>query len=72
GSCGSCVYFAAAAVVETAWARKGHKLTVLSPQQINDCARGNLGCKGGSFVPTFEYIKAHGLTSMGNYPYLAK
>jgi hypothetical protein len=45
---------------------------VLSPQQINDCARGNLGCKGGSFVPTFEYIKAHGLTSMGNYPYLAK
>lgn len=77
GSCGACVYFAAAAVVESSWARRGHPLTVLSPQQLNDCAhdpRGNRGCQngGGTFVPTFEYILKHGLTSMQNYPYLTK
>jgi len=78
GSCGACVYFAAAAVVESSWARRGHPLTVLSTQQLNDCAhnptRGNNGCQhgGGTFVPTFDYIRDHGLTSMQNYPYLAK
>ena len=77
GGCGACVYFAAAAVVEANWARAGHGITVLSPQQLNDCAhdpRGNNGCQhgGGTFVPTFEYIKKHGLTSMQNYPYLTK
>jgi cathepsin L len=77
GSCGACVYFAAAATIESFWARKGNTLTVLSPQQLNDCARdeahGNHGCAegGGTFVPTFDYIKAHGLTSMANYPYIA-
>ncbi|CAG2170229.1 unnamed protein product [Oppiella nova] len=78
GGCGACVYFAAAALIETAWARHGHEAVVLSPQQLNDCAhdeaRGNHGCEhgGGTFVPTFDYIKAHGLTSMQNYPYIAK
>jgi len=77
GQCGACVYFAAAAIIESFWARKGNTLTVLSPQQLNDCARdeahGNHGCAegGGTFVPTFDYIKAHGLTSMSNYPYIA-
>jgi len=77
GSCGACVYFAAAAVVEANWARLGHGITPLSPQQLNDCAhdpRGNSGCQegGGTFVPTFEYILKHGLDSMADYPYLTK
>lgn len=48
----------------------------MSTQQLNDCAhdeqRGNHGCQhgGGTFVPTFDYIKRHGLTSWKNYPYV--
>lgn len=77
GSCGSCVYFAAAATIESYWSIKGHNMVTLSTQQLNDCARdekrGNRGCRhgGGTFVPTFDYIKKHGLTSMHNYPYIA-
>ena len=77
-SCGSCVYFAAAACIESYWARKGHGLVHLSPQQLNDCAHneahGNRGCQhgGGTFVPTFDYIKAHGLASTQEYPYITK
>ena len=78
GGCGACVYFAAAATIESYWARQGHGLVHLSPQQLNDCARnearGNHGCQhgGGTFVPTFDYIRDHGLTSSDNYPYVAK
>lgn len=78
GSCGSCAYFAAAATIESFWARKGHGLVHLSPQQLNDCARdpahGNNGCQhgGGTFVPTFNYIRSHGLASTQEYPYIAK
>lgn len=78
GGCGSCVYFAAAACIESFWARKGHGLVHLSPQQLNDCARdeahGNHGCQhgGGTFVPTFNYIRSHGLASMSEYPYIAR
>ncbi|KAJ6221051.1 hypothetical protein RDWZM_006863 [Blomia tropicalis] len=78
GGCGACVYFAAAACIESFWARKGHGLIHLSPQQLNDCARdeahGNHGCQhgGGTFIPTFNYIRSHGLTSMQNYPYVAR
>jgi C1A family cysteine protease len=78
GGCGACVYFAASALIESFWARKGHGLDHLSPQQLNDCARdenrGNHGCEhgGGTFVPTFDYIRAHGLTTEKNYPYTAK
>ncbi|XP_054161288.1 procathepsin L-like [Oppia nitens] len=77
-SCGACVYFAAAALIETYWARTGHGVTPLSTQQLNDCARddpnGNHGCEegGGTFVPTFNYIQRKGLTSWQNYPYIAK
>lgn len=78
GGCGACVYFAAAATIESFWARKGNPLVHLSTQQLNDCARdephGNHGCQqgGGTFVPTFDYIKAHGLTTWDNYPYEEK
>lgn len=78
GGCGSCVYFAAAACIESFWARKGHGLVHLSPQQLNDCAHdeahGNRGCQhgGGTFVPTFNYIRSHGLASMADYPYIAR
>ena len=65
-------------MIESSWAKRGHPIKVLSPQQLNDCANdpahGNRGCQhgGGTFVPTFNYIKTHGLTTMENYPYIAK
>ncbi|CAG2168121.1 unnamed protein product, partial [Oppiella nova] len=38
GSCGSCTLFTAAALVESYWARYGHGVIPLSPQQLLDCS----------------------------------
>ncbi|CAG2166961.1 unnamed protein product [Oppiella nova] len=72
--CGSCVPFAMAAMVESYWARSGHGVTPLSPQQILDCFP-KASCKGVNstdFRSLLSYIQKNGLTSWENYPYTAK
>lgn len=77
GSCGSCWAFASVAAVELAYVVKYGKKVDLSEQQLVDCNRGflifgNQGCNGGTFTPTFDYIKQKGLQTEQSYPYAEK
>jgi len=77
GDCGSCYAFAAIASLEGMNAIASGKLTVLSEQQIVDCAAGdsyeNHGCDGGEPGSVYQYIKdTGGVQSEKDYPYQAK
>lgn len=77
GDCGSCYAFAAIASLEGMKAIATKKLTVLSEQQIVDCAAGdsyeNHGCDGGEPGSVYQYIKDNGgVQSEQDYPYKAK
>lgn len=69
GSCGSCWAFAAIGAVESAWKIAANQLLFLSEQQVLDCARGTLGCKGGSPEAAFDYMQRHAICTEGSYPY---
>ena len=72
GGCGSCVPFAAAAALESSHALwHNGQILDLSEQELIDCSRGNgnSGCVGGTFVPTFDYLRNNGLSTEGEYPY---
>jgi C1A family cysteine protease len=71
GSC-SCGYaVASAGALEGAWALNGHKLPLLSIQQIIDCSTGNKGCTSGTGYNSLKYISLSGLANSTVYPYLA-
>ena len=48
------------------------KQIVLSEQQLADCSwgYGNQGCGGGLFANGFAYVKAYGVETGADYPYL--
>jgi len=72
GGCGSCVPFAATACLESSHALwHNNQILDLSEQELIDCSKGNgnAGCAGGTYVPTFEYLKNNGQTTEGEYPY---
>ena len=72
GRCGSCVPFAATAALESSHALwHNGRILDLSEQELIDCSRGNgnAGCAGGTFVPTFDYLRNNGLSTEGEYPY---
>jgi len=72
GGCGSCVPFAATACLESSHALwHNGQILDLSEQELVDCSKGNgnNGCAGGTFVPTFDYLRNNGLTTEGEYPY---
>uniref|UniRef100_A0A6B2L7P3 Peptidase C1A papain C-terminal domain-containing protein n=1 Tax=Arcella intermedia TaxID=1963864 RepID=A0A6B2L7P3_9EUKA len=76
GSCGSCWTFATAETLESWWFLAGHKLPVLSEQQIIDCTPnpnhcgGTGGCEGGTVELAYDRIIAMGgLASESDYPY---
>ncbi|XP_050527027.1 procathepsin L-like [Daktulosphaira vitifoliae] len=73
--CGACYAFSIASMLEGQLFKETGKLHTLSSQQIIDCsiAYGNLGCSGGSFRNTLEYIKRVGGIMQGiDYTYKAK
>jgi len=75
GHCGSCYSFAATGSLEGQWFATHGELPVLSEQQIVDCSRrwGNLGCNGGWYTSSWDYLKAAGGSdSEDSYPYKAR
>ncbi|XP_072449702.1 cathepsin L2-like [Chiloscyllium punctatum] len=74
GQCGSCWAFSTTGVLEGQVFNKTGKLISLSEQYLMDCSRavGNAGCKGGSVLAGFLFIKEKGITSEQSYPYTAK
>ena len=69
GSC-SCGYaVAASSALEAAWAINGHKLPLLSFQQVIDCSTGNKGCTSGVAYNSFKYIASAGLANTTVYPF---
>jgi hypothetical protein len=45
----------------------------LSEQQLLDCSAkyGTRGCDGGWAISAYAYTKDHGLSTEGEYPYIA-
>ncbi|XP_068938936.1 cathepsin L2-like [Petaurus breviceps papuanus] len=72
GKCGSCWAFSATGALEGQLFRKTGKLVKLSPQNLIDCDKFQ-GCRGGSVIGAFNYIKKNkGVVSEDCYPYEAK
>ena len=56
--------------MEGAWFKKQNKLVSLSEQNLVDCDKQSLGCKGGSMELAFNYvIKTGGIDTEASYPY---
>ena len=50
GQCGSCWTFSTTGNIESVWAIAGHRMTLLSEQQLVDCVNEGAnagGCNGG-------------------------
>lgn len=70
GHCGSCWAFSAVGSMEGAWFKKQNKLVSLSEQNLVDCDKKSLGCKGGNMELAFNYvIKTGGIDTEESYPY---
>jgi len=74
GGCGSCWAFAAIAPLEFAKCKKrGGKKVLLSEQQLVDCDTvENLGCNGGWYHDSFEYLKKGSNAHKKYGPYTAE
>ncbi|KAI9918903.1 hypothetical protein PsorP6_012080 [Peronosclerospora sorghi] len=75
GKCGSCWTFSTTGCLESHVKLKHGKFTLLSEQNLLDCAQDfdNHGCHGGLPSHAFEYIKYNGgLDTEETYPYEAK
>ncbi|CAH0482923.1 unnamed protein product [Peronospora belbahrii] len=75
GKCGSCWTFSTTGCLESHVKLKHGKFTILSEQNLLDCAQNfdNHGCKGGLPSHAFEYVKYNGgLDKEDTYPYEAK
>jgi len=55
------------------WALQNGKSVSLSEQQLVDCSgpQGNHGCNGGWPSSALNYVKAYGIASESEYPYVA-
>jgi len=73
GQCGSCWAFSATGAMESGLLLAGRN-DLLSEQQLVDCSRsyGNQGCSGGWMDSAFQYVIDKGITTQGEYPYVAR
>lgn len=71
GQCGSCWAFSATGVMESTALIKGQTVS-LSESQLVDCSAsyGNHGCNGGWPSSALNYVKAVGIASESEYPYV--
>jgi len=74
GQCGSCWSFSATGAAESRIKLATGTLTLLSQQQLVDCAQsyGNNGCNGGSMDGAFRYMEATAMCDDTEYPYEGK
>merc|ERR1712086_63280 len=77
GNCGSCWAFATTETIESYFAIATGALSVLSPEQLVNCAPnphhcgGTGGCQGSIPEVAYDYIKKHGMTTEWKMPYTA-
>jgi len=73
GNCGSCWAFSATGALEGLSKLGYGSLQSFSEQQLVDCSGtyGNNACQGGLMDYAFKFVKDHGITSEGAYPYKA-
>lgn len=69
GKCGSCWAFAAVSAIEQKVALKHNKLYKFSEQQLVDCVRKSMGCRGGYMDSAYEYVIRNRLAQSTSYPY---
>ncbi|GER56747.1 cysteine proteinases superfamily protein [Striga asiatica] len=71
-NCRSCWAFSAVGAVEGINFLQTRRLVSLSAQELVDCDKHNSGCRGGSEVRAFDFIRDRGITSERVYPYVGK
>lgn len=77
-SCGSCWAHTTTAAIETMDAIANHvfsrdEVLSLSEQQLLDCDLiPNMACMGGEAMYAYRYVKANGLATSEDYPYMNK
>jgi len=73
GDCGSCWTFSTAAVLESAYKKKGGALTDFSEEEFVDCTAPYIGCDGGVPAHAVEFVaKQGGIATAASYPYVAQ
>ena len=73
GHCGSCWTFSATGTMESAYKLFKNQSTLMSEQQLVDCAKSaGSGCAGGDKKASMDYTKRNPLVHEDQYPYTAK
>ncbi|KII60291.1 Pro-cathepsin H [Thelohanellus kitauei] len=74
GSCGSCYAFSAIGAIESQYAIKTGRMTLLSEQDVVDCslAYNNSACGGGQIDNVFKFSMEKGLVNQTHYPYVGE
>ena len=71
GQCGSCWAFSSIEAIESAWIIAGNGMTIMSTQELVDCSftSGNLGCGGGWYFYSYDWLKTNKTMLEYSYPY---
>jgi len=72
GSCGSCWAFSAIGNIESMYQLKTGKNVLFSEQQLVDCDKVDLGCRGGLMEDAYKYLQDTGVVLQEDYPYTGR